>query len=294
MYGNKSFGVYFDEAAFDFLDEVSINGEPLEDEDDMSVDNEEENTDDTGTPDDQTMPETTEEDQAGAEDTPENANDAVTADEDFSIPEDDAPEADPVDAGEETVDDQTTDDTTEGGDEGNENYGDEETAGSDEDFSIEDSGDDIGGEESGEGTGDDMSGDTGSDTGDDSGLSGDAGSSDGGTYPGSEEENQIYDTLSDEQKRIRILELKLNFKSIYEEADAVINSVNNIAKDSDNIEPIKRIIDVLNNCKKYIVDYMANVFDNTSYMENNAVYMKYIGIFHKIKEIIQELGRKDK
>lgn len=105
-----------------------------------------------------------------------------------------------------------------------------------------------------------------------------------------QDEDLLYDALSEDQKKIRILQLKLGFKDLYTETDAVLTAINNIPKQDDNIETIRRLIIVLNNVKQYILDYMSTQFDNRSYLDNNQIYIKYINVFRTIRKVIEELN----
>lgn len=103
-------------------------------------------------------------------------------------------------------------------------------------------------------------------------------------------EDTLYDALSEDQKKIRILQLKLGFKDLYTETDAILTAINNIPKQDDNIETIRRLIAVLNDVKQYILDYMSTQFDKRSYLDNNQIYIKYINVFRTIRKVIDELN----
>lgn len=116
-----------------------------------------------------------------------------------------------------------------------------------------------------------------------------------GAEPSDEEadqsESQLYDTLSDDQKKIRILQLKINFQNLYREADSVLNAINNIPKSDSNIETLRRLIDTLNNVKQYVLDYVTRSYDSTTYLDNNQVYIKFIGVFRTIRKVIDDLAK---
>ena len=106
-------------------------------------------------------------------------------------------------------------------------------------------------------------------------------------------EQQIYDTLTDEQKRIRVLELKINFKDLYEETDNVLRSINNIPKTNENIDRIRRIIIVINKVKKYLVDFIGTNFDMNSYIDNYSTYIKFVSVFRTITKVINEINNEN-
>lgn len=294
------------------LQELSIGGNSIDaNDDEFEVEPDDTEEDEAETPnagegDEPTTEEPSEEETAGT-DTPENDNDAQSEPEtqeatpeseseepaaqvddgaevnsdgegiqdDFSLPEDDG------------GDDETGGSNPEGEDGGDGDIG-EDGEGIQDDFSMEDGEGEEGGEEGVDGD----TGEAGADTGAD--VSGNMGVGTGETNdPTSESiktsEEEIYDTLTDEQKKNRVLQLKIDFQSLFQQADATISAVNEIPKTEDNIESIHRIINVMNDVKKYVVDYMAIVFDKTSFLDNNATYVKYVAIFDTTRKAIDEI-----
>lgn len=301
--GIFSFGssIYNDQKSknkYPFLNELTVGGEKIDAEDDnYSVDNEEETDPEVEPGTDENAggdQEQTEENQE-AVDTPENDN--TTED----TPQEDTPEP-TADTGENTddVDDDFAlpEDTGEDGeaqtdDTGNETGEEAEGDTGADEFTMEDP---EGGGEDAADTGEDGT-DDGGDV-DTTGTGADDTVGDTGTGQNDSElkqtEDQIYDTLTDDQKKIRVLQLKLGFKDLYQEADAVLNAINGIDKNEDNMETIRRLINVLNNVKQYILDYVSTVFDSNTYLDNNAVYVKYINVFRTIRKTIDELNKDQK
>lgn len=107
-------------------------------------------------------------------------------------------------------------------------------------------------------------------------------------------EAKLYETLSDDEKNQRILQLKNDFKDLYDQSDATINAVNTIDKNDDNIETIQRLINTLNNMQNYIRDYLTMVFDKKSYMDNNAIHLKFAAMFDTVRKVIDELNAESK
>lgn len=103
-------------------------------------------------------------------------------------------------------------------------------------------------------------------------------------------EEAIYDSLTDDQKRIRVLQLKLNYKDLYETMSNALEGINGIPKNADNLETIKRLTLLLNKAKNILIDYVENNFDSSPYLENYTVYMKYIAVFRTASKVIEELN----
>jgi len=104
-------------------------------------------------------------------------------------------------------------------------------------------------------------------------------------------EEQIYDSLTDDQKRIRVLQLKIDYKDLYETIINTIEGVNNIPKNMDNIETIKKLTEYLTKCKNILIDYVENVFDQNPYLENYATYLKYMAIFRTVAKVMEEMNK---
>lgn len=245
------------------LNELTVGGEKVEDDtDEFSVDNEAENS---GEDTDAAEPTTTSDDNAQQEPTEQADEAEEPADDDYSLPEDTGEtEEEQPETNEDTTegDTDTVDDNFEMGDETNTDEGTGEEDGTTTDT--------VDGEETPEAT----------DTGEQS--------------EGQQLEDQLYDTLTDEQKKMRILQLKLNFKDLYIEIDTIMNGINNISKSDDNVDIIRRLIETLQNIRQYLVDYITTVFDKETYLNNNEIYIKYINIFNTIKNTISELSKAQK
>lgn len=107
-------------------------------------------------------------------------------------------------------------------------------------------------------------------------------------------EEAIYDSLTDDQKRIRVLQLKLNYKDLYETISNAIEGINGIPKNADNLETIKRLILLLTKARNILIDYIENNFDSCPYLENYTTYIKYIAVFRTASKVIEELNNAKK
>lgn len=103
-------------------------------------------------------------------------------------------------------------------------------------------------------------------------------------------EEAIYDSLTDDQKRIRVLQLKIDYKDLYETIINTMDGINGIPKNADNLETIKRLTMFLTKAKNILIDYVENNFDNNSYLENYTMYIKYLAIFRTTAKVVEELN----
>lgn len=272
------------------IQELSVNGQSIDDnDDDFAVEDP-----DAETPDDPgegaTTAQSNESPNGGnTADTPANTNTA-------SVPDaNPTPVADIGDDGESIQDDFSLPDDDVGA--GEEDPGNPPTPG-EEDNDIGDDGEGIQddfsmGDDAEEGAGDNMGGDTTGDTGGDAATTS-TGNIDKTSQEIKDNEAKLYETLSDDEKNQRILQLKNDFKSIYDQTDATINAVNAIEKNEDNIETLQRLINILNNMQKYVQDYLTMVFDKKSFMDNNAVHLKFAAMFDTVRKVIDELNKEQK
>lgn len=281
--GNRSNFTFFDESIDDFvINEFDAGANATEDNDDEDdiqglddneVDDEEETPDE---PDTQT------------DDTPEepvndNPEDDTDAQEDDGIEGmDDSEVGD--DTGEEpTGDDTQTDDNTDpatdepdaGGDEGD----DLDTI--DDDSDGMDDMDDAGGEY----TGNDLGGD-------DNGDSLDSDSSENDPHQRLKElEAEIFDQLSEPEKQMKINELKKLYGLLIDKADSLYKLTQEISKTDDTVKMIDYTLNTLMDLKTYMKDYVIDVFDNRTYLQNSVNFQKFLTIFDAVHSIFKEIKK---
>lgn len=105
-----------------------------------------------------------------------------------------------------------------------------------------------------------------------------------------ETEKEIFDSLSPEEKKIKIKELKNLFMDLYANCNNIIDRLNQIAVEVDEVHPqVRRTINVLFETKKMISDYLLNIFDSKSYIENDIMFNTYLSVFNSVKNITNEI-----
>ena len=286
-------GISLDKNKSIFLHELEINGEKVDDDDDFTVKDEEDEKAANG--------------EESPEDAAENVADAGTEE---NNPTEEAPNdiADDNDEDDFTLDDSQFDDTntedTPTDDTPTEDQPTDEapaddnadTGDDDDDFTLDDN--DLGGDTGGGAEG---GGDTGTEGGEGGGDAPEGGEApaEGGNEPApaqpedqdlSAAESEIYDSLTDTQKRIRTLQLKIDYKDFYDTINNTMIGINGIPKNSDNIDTIKKISDFLIRTKSILIDYVENNFDKTTYLENYANYLKFVAVFRTVGNIIANMA----
>lgn len=281
--GNRSNFTFFDESIDDFvINEFDAGANATEDNDDeddiQGLDDNE--VDDEG--------ETPDEPDTQTDDTPEepvndNPEDDTDAQEDDGIEGmDDSEVGD--DTGEEPTADNPTDDNTDPAT-------DEPDAGGDEDDALDTIDDDSDGmDDMGDG-----SGDTGEDTDDDLG-----GDDNGDSLDSSENdphqrlkelEAEIFDQLSEPEKQMKINELKKLYGLLIDKADSLYKLTQEISKTDDTVKMIDYTLNTLMDLKTYMKDYVIDVFDNRTYLQNSVNFQKFLTIFDAVHSIFKEIKK---
>ena len=152
-------------------------------------------------------------------------------------------------------------------------------AGGDDEFDMDASLDDVGGDEGNDddGGGDDLGGDTG-------------GASD--TADGDEEvvdtNTNIFDSLTAEEQRIKIGELKNQYRDLYTSISEILNRLTDFSTDETNYQVINRVTDVLQELKRFIGDYFIYTFPHKSFMENDIKFNELLFAVTKIRGILDK------
>ena len=212
---------------------------------------------------------------AGTDDTPDDGGDD---------------NADQDDQGDEyEMNDPENDDTQEGEDatDQDEDQGDEyEMNDPEDDTSEEDTGDE--GEEGGDGDEYEMN-DPESDDSDTDDETGDP------TDPSQklkEIEKSIFDQLTPEQQKTKTAELKNLYTETYEKCQSIIDIVSGIEKAPNQARVYDYIVKNLVDLQKYIRDYLENLFDSKTYIENMTELQKYLAILDTINNVFAEMQKK--
>lgn len=168
----------------------------------------------------------------------------------------------------------------------------------DDDFSIDTNLDDIDDSDDNSGNSDDTADDTVDDTLD-LGSSDDSSSDDSSV--GSEEEDDtsdeameantdIFDSLTAEEQKIKIAELKKLFNELYVSLDDIAERVNNIRVEEYNKHDLVKLQYILYDFKKFLSDYILTNFNQKSYFENDVAYNRFLDIINSILEILEKLA----
>lgn len=107
-------------------------------------------------------------------------------------------------------------------------------------------------------------------------------------------EGELFDQLSDEEKKIKINELKKSFETMHSRCDSIIKMINNVTAPDENTSKIFEYLnDNLTDLKQYIYDYFTYTFETKTYLENSAQYQKYIAILNSLNNVLESIIKKE-
>lgn len=107
-------------------------------------------------------------------------------------------------------------------------------------------------------------------------------------------EGELFDQLSDDEKKIKLNELKKSFESMHSRCDGIIKMINNVTTPDENTSRIFEYLnDNLTDLKQYIYDYFTYTFETKSYLENSAQYQKYIAILNSLNNVLESAIKKE-
>ena len=158
---------------------------------------------------------------------------------------------------------------------------------------------------------DDQTDDNTDDTGDDSGDgSEDGGEGDSSTDDGTGEEmdpgieddssndpnaklkeleKSIFDQLSTEQKALKTKELKTLYNSVYDKCAEIINTISSADRNPEQAKVYDYVMNSLTDLQKYIKDYLFNIYDSKTYIENMVQLQKYLTVLDTVSNIFEEV-----
>lgn len=104
-------------------------------------------------------------------------------------------------------------------------------------------------------------------------------------------ESDIFDQLSEQEKEIKKNELKKLFILLIEKSDSIIDLLQEVPKTDDTVRVIDYVINTLSDLKTYLNDYIVNMYDIKTYLQNTVNFQKYLAIFDSVKAITEEIKR---
>lgn len=109
-----------------------------------------------------------------------------------------------------------------------------------------------------------------------------------------EANTDIFDSLSADEQKIKIMELQRLYGEMYNSCDDISKRLNDLDTDESNIDIISRVSDSMNILKKYIQDYLIGSFAKKSYVENDIMYNRFLSIISSLTAVLDQLSHREK
>ena len=105
-------------------------------------------------------------------------------------------------------------------------------------------------------------------------------------------EDEIFASLNTAQKTIKVAELKGTFSALYRSCDETLDKVSKLPNTKETAMVYNNVTNRLMDLKKYLEFYITYTFDTKTYLENQAIYQKYLAIYSAIKEALCTVDKK--
>lgn len=106
------------------------------------------------------------------------------------------------------------------------------------------------------------------------------------------QEEELYGNLTPDQLDIKHKELKTQFLAMYDMTTTIIERISDAAISEENIGIAEYISDNLSRLRDMLVDYMNNVYQGKSYIENSINYNRFLAVLNGINKILEEVDKK--
>lgn len=104
-------------------------------------------------------------------------------------------------------------------------------------------------------------------------------------------EKSIFDQLSPELQQAKTIELKKLYTITYEKCQSIIDTLGTVEKEPSKVKVYDYILNSLLDLQKYINDYLANIFDSKTYIENMTELQKYLAILDTVNGVFEEMSK---
>ena len=106
-------------------------------------------------------------------------------------------------------------------------------------------------------------------------------------------EASIFNQLTPQQKGAKTKELKNLYDIAYQKCANLIDLINSSEKAQKQIKVCDFVVNSLTDLQKCIKDYLVNIFDSKTYMENMIEFNKYLTALNTVSNVIAELNGDD-
>lgn len=104
-------------------------------------------------------------------------------------------------------------------------------------------------------------------------------------------EKSIFDQLSKEQKALKTKELKSLYDIVYNKCTDIINTISGAERSPEQAKVYDYVMNSLADLQKYIKDYLMQIFDSKTYIENMVQLQKYLTVLDTVSNIFEEVKK---
>lgn len=103
-------------------------------------------------------------------------------------------------------------------------------------------------------------------------------------------DKELFDSLSTQEQNLKIKNLKTMFTDLYSSCNNITDKFNSLSLEADEVNlQTKKVVSIIFDLKQMIADYILNIFDTKSYIENDIMFNEYLLVFNSIKNITKEI-----
>lgn len=104
-------------------------------------------------------------------------------------------------------------------------------------------------------------------------------------------EKSIFDQLPPEMQKAKASELKKLYTDTYEKCQSIIDIISTAKKQPNQVKVYDYILNSLLDLQKYIKDYLTNIFDSKTYIENMTELQKYLAILDTVNGVFEDMAK---
>jgi hypothetical protein len=102
-------------------------------------------------------------------------------------------------------------------------------------------------------------------------------------------EDELFSSLTPEQKAIKNEELKNQFINLYSVIGTTLDRINEVSKSNENVQALAFVTQKLLELREMIDYTITRTYDTRTYIENNIIYQQCISILNLISEMIENI-----
>lgn len=104
-------------------------------------------------------------------------------------------------------------------------------------------------------------------------------------------EKSIFDQLPPEMQKAKVAELKSLYTDTYNKCQSIIDIISTADKQPNQVKIYDYILNNLLDLQKYIKDYLSDIFDSKTYIENMTELQKYLAILDTVNGVFEDMAK---